>query len=108
MTAIASEIQVTINPVTQDVAVNVVEVLETTTINVVQGTGDVVTIDVAELGLRGLQGEQGDSAYQVWLDAGNTGTVTDFIDSLRPFNMTIGPVAPTSPEVNDLWIDTNI
>ena len=28
-------------------------------------------------------GPKGDSAYQVWLDAGNTGTVADFFESLR-------------------------
>jgi hypothetical protein len=51
---------------------------------------------------------KGDSAYQVWLNLGNTGDEQDFIDSLRPFNMTIGPTPPVDPEVNDLWIDTNI
>lgn len=32
----------------------------------------------------GPQGQQGDSAYQAWLDLGNTGTEQDFIDSLKP------------------------
>ena len=30
----------------------------------------------------GVDGTDGDSAYQVWLDLGNSGTVQDFIDSL--------------------------
>ncbi len=30
----------------------------------------------------GAQGEDGKSAYQVWLDAGNVGTEQDFLDSL--------------------------
>lgn len=43
-------------------------------------------------GVRGIQGEDGengkdglagDSAYQTWLSLGNTGTTTDFINSLR-------------------------
>ena len=29
-------------------------------------------------------GPEGDSAYQVWLDQGNTGTEQDFLDSLKP------------------------
>lgn len=32
----------------------------------------------------GPQGLQGDSAYQTWLDLGNTGTEQDFLDSLKP------------------------
>ncbi len=31
----------------------------------------------------GFKGDEGDSAYQVWLDAGNTGTVEDFFLSLK-------------------------
>lgn len=30
-----------------------------------------------------FRGEQGESAYQVWLDEGNTGTEQDFLDSLK-------------------------
>lgn len=32
----------------------------------------------------GPQGAKGDSAYQAWLDLGNTGTEEDFINSLKP------------------------
>lgn len=40
-----------------------------------------VTVIVVPTGPRGLEGK---SAYQVWLDLGNTGTEQDFIDSLSP------------------------
>lgn len=33
-------------------------------------------------GADGADGADGDSAYQIWLDAGNTGTEQDFLDSL--------------------------
>lgn len=48
----------------------------------VDTTGSIpVTVIVVPAGPRGLQGK---SAYQVWLDLGNTGTEQDFIDSLSP------------------------
>lgn len=40
-----------------------------------------VTQIIVPTGPRGLQG---DSAYQAWLDLGNTGTEQDFINSLKP------------------------
>ena len=68
--------------------------------------------------LNGTDGEDGDSAYQIWLDAGNTGDVDDFLDSL------VGPKgedgtsvqlkgsvadlaglnAIVDPEPGDLWV----
>jgi hypothetical protein len=46
-----------------------------------------VTIDRSpiqvEVGNRGIKGDVGDSAYQVWLDAGNVGTVNDYLASLK-------------------------
>lgn len=42
-------------------------------------------------GASGATGEGGASAYQVWLSAGNTGTVEDYIASL------IGPRGPVGP-----------
>lgn len=33
-------------------------------------------------GAQGIQGAPGKSAYEIWLDAGNTGTEQDFLDSL--------------------------
>ncbi|HOV69406.1 MAG TPA: hypothetical protein PLZ84_03680, partial [Clostridia bacterium] len=44
-----------------------------------------VDIGMTKPGAKGVQGEQGPpgkSAYEVWLDAGNTGTETDFFNSL--------------------------
>jgi len=35
------------------------------------------------IGIPGLPGEKGDSSYQVWLDAGNSGTVDDYIAYLK-------------------------
>ncbi len=35
-------------------------------------------------GLNGHDGKDGKSAYQIWLDLGNTGSEQDFIDSLKP------------------------
>lgn len=34
-------------------------------------------------GANGINGADGKSAYQLWIDAGNTGTVEDFLDSLH-------------------------
>lgn len=34
-------------------------------------------------GIDGIDGEDGDSAYQIWLNAGNFGTVDDFLASLK-------------------------
>lgn len=68
-------------------------------------TPHIVTLTAAT---GGLKGDRGDSAYQIWLNEGNEGTEQDFLDSLRPFNMTIGPTPPSDPIVNDLWINTNI
>jgi hypothetical protein len=46
-------------------------------------------------GPAGTNGLDGISAYQVWLNLGNTGTQTDFINSLTgPIGLT-GPVGPT-------------
>lgn len=39
-----------------------------------------------------VDGEDGDSAYQIWLNLGNTGTEQDFIDSLT------GPAGPAGPQ----------
>ncbi len=35
-------------------------------------------------GVNGHDGKDGKSAYQIWLDLGNTGSEQDFIDSLKP------------------------
>src|SRR5690606_27008261 len=43
--------------------------------------GDTVTIDLAE-GPQGPAGAEGKSAYEVWLEKGNTVSEQDFLDSL--------------------------
>ena len=100
---------VTVNNITSSIAVNVVETVQLVTANItVTDVTEVVTIDITNLGHKGDPGADGDSAYQVWLDLGNVGTQQDFMDSLRPFNITVGAVPPTTPDIGDLWIDTNI
>ena len=46
-------------------------------------------------GLEGVNGTDGLSAYEIWLDLGNTGTEQDFIDSL------VGPEGPEGPQGAD-------
>ena len=43
----------------------------------------IVTVGLAIQGKDGYQGSDGKSAYQVWLDAGNTGTEEDYLNSLK-------------------------
>jgi len=45
----------------------------------------------------GVDGENGDSAYQIWLNLGNIGTEQDFIDSLGGTPGPIGPAGPAGP-----------
>lgn len=46
-------------------------------------------------GAQGIQGAPGKSAYEIWLEAGNTGTEQDFLDSLVGKNDTNIEGAPT-------------
>jgi hypothetical protein len=62
--------------------------------------------DTGDVGPKGDTGIQGKSAYQVWIDAGNIGTETDFINSLRGEP---GAVSFTDVPANyDFVVDTNI
>lgn len=45
-----------------------------------------------DTGPQGIPGLDGDSAYEIWLDAGNTGTIQDYLNSL------IGPQGPQGPQ----------
>ena len=45
-------------------------------------------------GPQGLKGESGKSAYQIWLERGNNGTETDFINSLKGQQGERGPQGP--------------
>ena len=54
-----------------------------------------------ETGLQGPQGNQGlvgESAYQLWLDAGNKGTIQDFLNSLKGPKGDQGPKGDTGVE----------
>ena len=53
------------------------------------------------VGCQGQNGTDGKSAYQLWLDQGNTGTVQDFVNSLRGENGSNG-VGIASVETNAL------
>lgn len=55
-------------------------------------TKDPNTIYVVTDGGAELYPQDGKSAYQIWLDEGNTGTEADFLESLK------GPVGPTGPQ----------
>lgn len=46
-------------------------------------TGQSMAVTSAVLGPPGPQGEIGKSAYEVWLDQGNTGSEQDFLQSLE-------------------------
>lgn len=66
---------------------------------------------VVQTGRRGLPGEKGDkglSAYEVWLNAGNTGTEADFIDSLKSTSIGVY-MQDEKPSDNKkyIWIQTN-
>ena len=46
----------------------------------------------------GPEGKQGQSAYQIWLDAGNTGTEQDFLNSLKGKDGVRGPQGEKGPQ----------
>ncbi len=60
-----------------------------------QGIQGIAGTDGAD-GANGSDGTDGDSAYQVWIAAGNTGTEADFLNSL------VGPQGAQAPVINDL------
>jgi len=55
-------------------------------------------------GPQGDPGEEGMSAYEVWLDLGNTGTEQDFIDSLKGPEGDPGDPGADGDSAYDLWI----
>jgi hypothetical protein len=54
--------------------------------------------------LNGLQGATGQSAYDLWLAQGNTGTQQDFLNSLQGFQGTIGLNGTDGQSAYDLWL----
>lgn len=53
----------------------------------------------------GPPGEAGDSAYQVWIDEGNTGTEQEFLDSLEGTDGTPGEPGDDGKSAYELWLD---
>ena len=51
-----------------------------------------------EDGATGPAGADGDSAYQIWLDEGNSGTEADFLLSLKGDTGATGPAGPQGPQ----------
>ncbi|RCU56935.1 hypothetical protein, partial [Oceanihabitans sediminis] len=87
--------------------IHLIDINETVTNLVDNGDGTItytnednvsVIIDLAT-GPQGPAGEEGKSAYQEWLEAGNTGTEQDFLDSL------IGATGPQGPAGQDGVVD---
>lgn len=52
-------------------------------------------------GPQGPAGEDGKSAYQIWLDAGNTGTEAEFLSSLKGEKGDTGATGPQGPAGED-------
>jgi len=69
-----------------------------TKLNLQEATETISIVAAQGEGPKGEPGQEGKSAYQVWLDAGNTGTEQDFLDSLQG---TDGDPAPT-PEFQNV------
>jgi hypothetical protein len=97
------QVVITINELNEDISFTVDESQAEVDLTVVE---DIEEVSIVVLG-EALKGDKGDSAYDIWLAEGNEGTEEDFINSLRPFNMSIGPIAPVNPSLYDLWIDTS-
>jgi hypothetical protein len=53
----------------------------------------------------GDPGADGDSAYQVWLDEGNTGTEQDFLDSLKGADGIPGDPGADGDSAYQVWLD---
>ena len=53
----------------------------------------------------GPPGEAGDSAYQVWIDEGNTGTEQEFLDSLKGTDGEPGDPGADGDSAYQVWID---
>lgn len=61
---------------------------------------EIVKIVVGTFGGGGTQGPPGESAYQIWLDAGNTGTEADFLASLKGAKGDTGNTGSQGPQGN--------
>ena len=55
-------------------------------------------------------GPQGFSAYQVACNNGFTGTIQDWLTSLKVLNeanVIISPTEPSNPSIGQIWIDSS-
>lgn len=57
---------------------------------VAAGTTQLLSVPYALYAANAVAGQDGKSAYQVWLDAGNTGSQTDFLNSLKMTGQSAG------------------
>ena len=55
--------------------------------------------------LKGEQGQDGKSTYQLWLDLGNDGTEEDFLEFLKGENGPIGESGSDGRSAYEIWID---
>ena len=60
-----------------------------------------ITVALATQGKDGYQGSDGKSAYQIWLEAGNTGTEEEYLASLKGKDGEPGKEGPQGPQGND-------
>jgi hypothetical protein len=54
--------------------------------------------------LTGLQGQQGESAYQIWINQGNSGTEQDFIESLKGTDGQNGTNGTNGESAYQVWL----
>lgn len=55
--------------------------------------------------IAGADGEDGDSAYEVWINAGNTGTVNDYLNSLIGEKGDDGADGADGKSAYEVWLD---
>lgn len=60
-----------------------------------------ITVALATQGKDGYQGSDGKSAYQIWLEAGYTGTEEEYLASLKGKDGEPGKEGPQGPQGND-------
>ena len=58
--------------------------------------------------MEAIKGDDGKSAYEVWLEAGNTGTAEDYLASLKGEQGTIGSMGPDGKSIEYKWDGTKL
>ena len=59
-------------------------------------------------GMEAIKGDDGKSAYEVWLEAGNTGTAEDYLASLKGEQGTIGSMGSDGKSIEYKWDGTKL